>query len=44
VIGNKNQNLAEPQRTENGISPRRGKNVLGLFSEKLFLFQLEGCL
>ena len=44
VIGSKNQKLADPHNIENGVKPKRGINVLGLFSEKLFLFQLEGCL
>lgn len=40
--GIKNQKLVEPQTTEKGVSPNNGINVLGLFSEKLFLFQLDG--
>lgn len=41
-IGIKNQNLADPHNTEKGKSPKRGIKVFGLFSEKLFLFHLDG--
>jgi len=40
--GIRNQKVAEPQSTENGVSPSRGINVLGLFFWKVVTVSARG--